>query len=252
MTHDPPDRRRYSDQEVKKILERATELQAQGPGGSDSSASGLTLDELQEVAREAGIDPALIRRAADDLEMGAPPPDSWGGFLGAPSQLRCHRIVEGEVPTGEMDALVSIIESVVGAGEPRLVGRTLSWSTGDPERKLRLTIETRDGRTLIRADEQLNQLAGGLFGGIIGGVGGGVGFGVGMGVGIGALGSALFATLFPLGVVAASWAGARKIFTSIAGKRRREMERIVDGIAEAVSARAAERSLESGEDDVSG
>ena len=57
-----PDARRYSDREVARILERATELQRAEP--SATNPEGLTLAELTEIAREAGIEPALLRRAS--------------------------------------------------------------------------------------------------------------------------------------------------------------------------------------------
>ncbi len=45
----------YGDKEIGQILKKATELQAREP--SAPSSSGLTLQELEEVAVEAGIDP---------------------------------------------------------------------------------------------------------------------------------------------------------------------------------------------------
>jgi len=58
--------RRYGEAEVVRILERATELQE---ARVDSfPGSGLTLDELAEAAREVGIDPAIVRRVAAELE----------------------------------------------------------------------------------------------------------------------------------------------------------------------------------------
>ena len=57
--------RRYGDAEVARLLERATELQVRRGGGS---GEGLTLEELRDVAREAGIDPEMISAAAAELD----------------------------------------------------------------------------------------------------------------------------------------------------------------------------------------
>ncbi len=56
--------RRYSDEEVSEIFERATKtsLPASRP------AEGLTLRELQEVGKEVGLAPELVERAAKSLD----------------------------------------------------------------------------------------------------------------------------------------------------------------------------------------
>ena len=58
----------YGDKEIGQILKRATELQGQEP--SAPSSSGLTLQELEEVAVEAGIDPRFLMQ----FDGGNPPP----------------------------------------------------------------------------------------------------------------------------------------------------------------------------------
>ena len=60
--------RRYDEDEVAEIFERATEAQGRSlPGGR--SAEGLTLQELQEVGREVGLSADLVARAAHSLDM---------------------------------------------------------------------------------------------------------------------------------------------------------------------------------------
>lgn len=66
-----PDERRYGDDEIVRILSKATELQARAPseGGAPAQTGGhgLTLAELRQVASEAGIDPRFIDLAASTL-----------------------------------------------------------------------------------------------------------------------------------------------------------------------------------------
>ena len=59
----------YSEREVAAIIQRAAESQRTTPDRSD--APGLTLAEIERVGREAGLDPALLRSAASDLDAGA-------------------------------------------------------------------------------------------------------------------------------------------------------------------------------------
>jgi hypothetical protein len=67
-------KRRYGDEEVREIFSLAT------TGGMrdrslPGAAGGLTLDELQRIGEEAGIEPARVARAAEKLDArGTPAP----------------------------------------------------------------------------------------------------------------------------------------------------------------------------------
>ena len=61
------DERRYTEDEVSKILDLAAEAESvrgAGPGGS----TGLTLRELHEIGQEVGISEEIITRAATSLD----------------------------------------------------------------------------------------------------------------------------------------------------------------------------------------
>ena len=61
-------KRIYSEEEVEKLIRRAVQLEAEKSSGSRSSGKGLTMQELEEIASETGIDPKSIQQAADELE----------------------------------------------------------------------------------------------------------------------------------------------------------------------------------------
>lgn len=61
------DERRYNEDEVAQIFERATEAQKASLPAS-RPADGLTLRELQEVGREVGLPADLVERAAKSLD----------------------------------------------------------------------------------------------------------------------------------------------------------------------------------------
>ncbi|MDT8341271.1 MAG: hypothetical protein RQ751_07140 [Longimicrobiales bacterium] len=66
--------RRYDETEVARILEGASEAAAlpaprEERGAPAAPAAGLTLAELQAIAREVGIDPAAVSRSAAALEV---------------------------------------------------------------------------------------------------------------------------------------------------------------------------------------
>ncbi len=93
-----PAKRRYSEGEVQEIVKRASEMEVSQPtmGGS------LTIGGIQQVAAEAGIDPALVRQAAGRLgthDSTAQPTSVSRSFgevvIGGPTRLVYERRVSG-------------------------------------------------------------------------------------------------------------------------------------------------------------
>jgi len=229
--------RRYGEEEVARLLKRATELQRDevSPG---TVAGGFTLPELEDIAIEAGIEPRYLRRAAAELKVGGTSPGSrWSWLTGAPATLLFERTVVGELRPDAFEGLSAEIQQSVGAvGQASVVGRTLTWQTETPNRtrSLQIVVTSQMGETHIRVEERLNQLAGALFGGLVGGVGAGAG-GAGLGVALGVLGSAFLAVAFPLGAVTGSYLAARTIFSTMAGRRREALQDLLQQLSDAVS-----------------
>ncbi|MGH7576748.1 MAG: hypothetical protein ACREM1_16695 [Longimicrobiales bacterium] len=229
--------RRYAEEEVARLLERATELQ-RAEGSRGTVAGGLTLRELEEIASEAGIDPHHLRRAAAELEAGGASPKSrWTWLTGAPATILFERTIAAELDAAAFEGLAAEIQQRVGAvGQASLVGRTLTWQTETPNktRSLQIVVTSRGRETHIRIEERLNQLAGALFGGLIGGVGTGAGA-TGLGVALGVLGSAFLAVAFPLGAVTGSYFVARTIFSTTATRRRKALWDLLQHLTDAVA-----------------
>lgn len=227
MSHST-DVRRYSDSEVARILERAARRQSAGEGRS----GGLTLAELEQAAREAGIDPRLVREAALEVELhsGAGP-----RFLGGPLVARAERVVPGQLPPAADEALLEEIRHTFGEiGASSRTERALLWSSADPTRHPgRATVEVRSdqGRVTISAEASLAPEAGGIFGGLLGGLGGG-GIGVSLGVGFGVLGSIALglggSAIFGVG----AYALARGIYSGLVRRRGARLSTLVERLAE--------------------
>lgn len=242
-----PPSRVYSDKEIGRIIERATELQRAEPGASTSG--GMTLAELEEIAAEAGIDVEHVRRAALEVEARPGGPSFWAPILGADVQIRREITIPGEVPEPCFgDLLETIQASVSDHGQPSHVGRTLSWQGGaaDNTRRLRVVVSSRDGSTHVRVDENLAQMAGGLFGGIVGGVGCGVGFGFGLPLALTVVQSAALAVAAPLATIALTYLGVRGIFRRVVERRRRVIDHLFDQIVREAQAAIDGTTLRSG------
>ena len=243
--------RLYGEKEIGQILKRATELQHEEP--SAPSAGSMSLQELEDIAAEAGIDPTFLRRAALEIDTGGMELSTWAKFLGEELLLVREITIPGELRDDGFERIVEVIQRGTREhGQPSLLGRTLTWRAETPNktRTIQITVNSRDGQTSVRLEENLTQLVGAIFGGTIGGVGGGVGLGFGLGFGLNVLGSALFATLFPVGVVGLTYVAARAIYRAIVKRRRRAMGELFEQVLNEVKACLVDVALPPGDDPV--
>ncbi len=97
-------------------------------------------------------------------------------FLGTATRIVVEATIDGEMPERDYDLVLDLIRREIGeVGQIGSVGRTFSWSVSNQNRKLQISVMPRGGKTTVRIDEQLGNIAGGVFGGIMGGGGGGMG-----------------------------------------------------------------------------
>jgi hypothetical protein len=228
--------RRYGDSETEAILRRAAELQASGPSAPRTDR-GLTLAELESIAREAGLDPVLVRQAAREIDR--PSAAKAAPLLGAPTRLIAERTFEGELTEELWEAMVGEIQRTIGLpGHVSRVGRTRTWSVlgamGAPgHRSISVSATSAEGQSTLRAEEPIGPLAGGLFGGIMGGLGGG-GLGAAVGIGLGVFHSAAAGVGLAVGLLATSYGLARMIYIHIARSRQQGMEALLDRLTSQV------------------
>src|SRR5678815_731867 len=158
MPDAPGSNRKFNDEEVALIIKRAAELQQTEQVEQDSS-NALSLREVEEIAKEAGIDPALIRRAANTLDQRGEVtrPSPW---VGAPTRLVFERVVDGEVSADAYEPLVNEIRRTFGDnGVPSVLGRTLAWTStsqggrrNSRGRQIDVSVMSRGGITTIRVE----------------------------------------------------------------------------------------------------
>jgi hypothetical protein len=243
MADAPKRERKFNDEEVALIIKRAAELQ-QTEQTEQDPGSALSLTEVEDIAREAGIDPKLIRRAAVGLDQPAQTnrPSPW---LGAPTRIVFERVVDGEIPVEEFEPLIAEIRRTFGDnGLPSVLGKSLAWSSGISGRRrssgrhVDVSVVTRGGITTIRVEEELRNLAGALFGGLVGGGGGGT-TGISMAIGMGVFHSAPVAALLWVTVAGGFYTLARTIFGRMSAGRERQLSELVGRLEEEVQAAVA-------------
>lgn len=121
--------RRYSDEEVAEIFERASETEQQTRRQLPAS-DGLTLGELQRIGQEAGIAPDLVAQAARSLDQPRQPetPVFLGLPVGAARTVRLERRMTDE----EWERLVVDLRETFNArGVVRAEGSLRQWSNGN-------------------------------------------------------------------------------------------------------------------------
>jgi hypothetical protein len=135
-------RRRYHEEEISEILKRTAELQRIRNRAGEHT-HGLTLEEIQEIAREAGLDPSLVHTAAAQLET----PTTSGQkfhFWGAPLKIHEGRIVQGDLTDELMNRLILEMRAVSGKkGRFEKLGKTLTWSS-DLHGAVEVTVRQQD------------------------------------------------------------------------------------------------------------
>jgi len=139
--------RRFSEREVALVLRKASEMEEHvGPSGS-----GLSLKELEQIAREVGISSALIQRAVAQMDAaGARAP-----LVGAPVSHEAIRVVKGELTPAALAALVDLVERRSDqVGEVTEALGTTRWTARDRFRTTQVAITSAKGGTTMRVVER--------------------------------------------------------------------------------------------------
>lgn len=227
-----PGERSYSEKQVAEILKRAALLEQ----GRAPQTSSLSLAEVEAIARESGLDPALVRAAARSLDATEQEKSTTARLFGAPTHRTIERVVDGELTMLHHERLVGDLRALVPGSPFRpaqiaSIGRTLTVSAESSGAMVEISLTPRDGRTFVRIEVSNRALAGGLLGGLGGGLGGGL-----MPVVIAA---AVTNHLGPAGVVASgaallvgAFTLARGLYSRLANRSYRNFERVADSLVE--------------------
>jgi len=115
----------YNEKEIGAILKKAAENSS---GDNADTSMGLSVDELQQLASDAGIDPDQIIKAISEIELASVKDDKsfWGGPFSFSSQM----VVDGEITAGEWEEiLASIREYFKAKGDVSTRESVMEWSS---------------------------------------------------------------------------------------------------------------------------
>ena len=157
--------RRFTDREIGLILRRAVELDEGSSSKAVSSARGLTMKELQEIAEEAGIDPGMVGRAVAEMETrgGLEPLSFWG----PPGVKREIRTVPGEMGQEEVGELMRVVDQEVEAqGTVVEALGQVRWTSNTRFLSTQVSVEPSGEDTLLRVEERYSDMIRGPLHGI--------------------------------------------------------------------------------------
>ncbi|MBO6793580.1 MAG: hypothetical protein JJ895_06700 [Balneolaceae bacterium] len=116
--------RLYTEKEISKILKRAGEIQA---SEREKVTMGLSLEELQQLAEEVGLEPDIIANVAETIDI--EPENEDEGFLSSlmmPTKIDVEHVIQGEISEDEWPEVVAMMERHSGkAGISSQVGKLL-------------------------------------------------------------------------------------------------------------------------------
>jgi len=149
----PAEDRKYSEDEVAEILDKAVD----GDGvGALGRSEGMSLTELKAIGAEVGIDPDRIENAAHSL-VRAPKTKANSLVLGL-TDFDFEARVPGEIPADRTPDVIALIRRITGKpGKLSELHGTLEWRTDGDVGSRWVTVSPRDGHTTIRASARLGQ-----------------------------------------------------------------------------------------------
>lgn len=152
-----------SDAEVSQILEKAADLQERSVHRRARSGHDLTVEDLREIAREAGIDPQFVDIAVEQGRGSLAPRRS--PLLGAAHTWRFHSEVPGTLRPEDRSRLVQAVRSLLEEqGEAtELYGRT-EWRYDDTMGPLTVSVYPTDRSVEIDVSGNRKAEAGTLVG----------------------------------------------------------------------------------------
>lgn len=227
--------RRYTEEEVARILDRATEVQPSGghPGGA---SDGMTLAELHEIGREVGISTDLITRAASSIDRVEAPVVAQKKLLGVAIGVGRTANLPRPLTDAEWNHLVvDLRETFDARGKLREEGAFRQWTNSNLQALLEPT-ETGQRLRLktLKANGRARLAAGPVM------------------VGVGTVGYVASLVIGPLGgfspteavtialIGAAMWVSARVTLPGWARTREQQMEGVIERLTAAIEAPATD------------
>jgi len=139
--------RRYTDEEVALILRKAAQFDA--GSAAPEAGDGLSLAEIERIAREVGIAPDLVARAA--ALIGTDAPSTAARIFGGPTAFSAVHEASGELPRERYGDVVEAIRRVMRKpGGTSEVLNSLEWKSWGETTQVTVVVRPTGGRTHVQ------------------------------------------------------------------------------------------------------
>jgi len=154
-----PSSRRYNDQEIGALIQRATELYE----ASGSREDNLSLDEVEHIAKELGVPTEFVRAAAVEMATGRHE-EIQKNLLGYPFVERITDIYDAEISDEQWEDILMEMRRLEGSGTVTSQGSIREWKKVIQDMNTilagtRLTARTKGGQTTLELQKFSNGLA---------------------------------------------------------------------------------------------
>lgn len=245
--------------EAQEVWARAAELQAntgllvpppefsRRGAGEALVTRGYDAKLVRESALDAGIEGKYVERALAErarsepvvIEPGPQMQKPINPLAGARLKLDYETTIEGELTEIGFEEIADEVRRQLGEMVTvSAVGRTMSVTTatanakqGAASRRLQINISSRNGRTQIRATEDLSQLAAGWFAGLTAGAGFSGGTAM-MGIVMSTIHNPLVGFGAMLSTVVTAYSAARFFYGRNVRRRDAELQQVMQTIAQ--------------------
>ena len=111
----------YSEEEVALLIRRAVELESERTKeGGKRDQKGLTMQDLEKIAADSGIDPELMHRAADELQHNVSPRDIEDTTTINRTEIVAEHWIKGDVTSRILDNLVIELNQRFGTSQDEI------------------------------------------------------------------------------------------------------------------------------------
>ena len=151
MTDHSDSERRYSEKQIGRLIQRATELHEADETSPDHS---LSLKDVQQIASDLGVSPEHVEDAAREMDMDDILSNKTGLF-GGPFREQYSHIVSGELTDAQWEEILLELRRIAGgSGKTKQIGQIREWSKvlqeGDATLQgMRITLRPNEGKTTI-------------------------------------------------------------------------------------------------------
>jgi hypothetical protein len=210
--------RRYTDREFALIVRKAFELEEQAPR-TVAGRDGLTIEEMQSIAAEVGLEPGAIEAAA--ALVPAERSGAAATALGAPESWTWELRFDHPLDEDAGDVFLQTIRRILSQrGEVRRVGNVVEWKSVGRSDHIWITLSSHDDATVVeitgdrRPSLLFSVLGPLLFWGVIAAL---------TGIMTSIAGAAF---ILPAAALAATWLTARVAWRSASRRLRARLERL--------------------------